>query len=158
MFSVFLNFKFTKYKIRQSPRKPDTWQPWELEFLYSLITICMCQISAFCNSPHQKYSHIFQKVWQKRLSKEQITICTYSSVTIAALGEGGTKSLLVEDCTEKLTAPWAVNQITIIWGLGHSDIKQKDSKQARADDQHGLIGQKPRASLLFRAAFWNIWA
>ncbi len=27
---------------------------------------------------------------------------------------------------------------------------------ARADGQNGLIGQKPRAPLLFRTAFWNI--
>ncbi len=37
---------------------------------------------------------------RKRLVNEQITICTDSQVTLAALAESGTKSLIVEDCIE----------------------------------------------------------
>ncbi len=46
---------------------------------------------------------------RKRLVKEQTTICTDSQVAVAALGEHGTKSLLVENCIEKLTALSEVN-------------------------------------------------
>ncbi len=38
---------------------------------------------------------------QKRLVKQQATICTDSPVAVAALGASRTKSLLVEDCKKK---------------------------------------------------------
>ncbi len=60
---------------------------------------------------------------RKRLVKEQTTICTNSQVAVAALGASGTKSLLVADCAEKLTAQSEVNQVTIMWVLGHNDIQ-----------------------------------
>ncbi len=40
---------------------------------------------------------------RKRLVKEQITICTDSQAAVAVLAASDTKSLLVEDCIEKLT-------------------------------------------------------
>ncbi len=46
---------------------------------------------------------------RKRLVKEQTTMCTDSQVAVAVLGESGTKSLLVADCVEKLTALSQVN-------------------------------------------------
>ncbi len=51
---------------------------------------------------------------RKRLAKEQITICTDSQVAVAALGASGTKSHLVADCVEKMTALSEVNQVTIM--------------------------------------------
>ncbi len=50
---------------------------------------------------------------RKRLVKEQTTICTNSRVAVAALRASGTISLLVLDCTEKLTALLEVNHVTL---------------------------------------------
>ncbi len=59
---------------------------------------------------------------RKRLMKEHTTICTGSQVAVAALGASGTKSLLVANCIEKLTALSEVNQVTLMWVPGHSRI------------------------------------
>ncbi len=59
---------------------------------------------------------------RKRLVKEQTTICIDSQVAVAALETSGTKSLLLTDCMEKLTALLEVNQVTIMWVTGHSCI------------------------------------
>ncbi len=48
-------------------------------------------------------------------------------MAVAVLGATGTKSLLIADCIEKLTAPSEVNQVIIMWVLGHSDIQLKET-------------------------------
>ncbi len=60
---------------------------------------------------------------RKRLLKGQNRICTDSQVAVAALGTSRTKSLLVADYIEKLTALLEVNQATIMWVHGHSGIQ-----------------------------------
>ncbi len=59
---------------------------------------------------------------RKRLVKEQTTICIDNQTAIAALAASGTKSLLVVDCREKLTALSQEKQVTITWTHGHSGI------------------------------------
>ncbi len=57
---------------------------------------------------------------RKRLVKEQITICTDSQAAVTILAASGTKSLLVADCIEKVTALLEVYQVTIMWVPGHN--------------------------------------
>ncbi len=59
--------------------------------------------------------------------KEQITVCTDSQSAVAALAASGTKSLLVEDCMEKLAVLSEINQVTIMWVPGHSGIRQNET-------------------------------
>ncbi len=66
---------------------------------------------------------------RKRLVKEQITICTYSQAAVAA---NGTKSLLLEECIEKLTVLSEANQVTIMWVPGHSGIQQNETADGLA--------------------------
>ncbi len=69
-------------------------------------------------------------VWsclRKGLAKEQITMCTDSQAAVAALTASGTKWLLVADCIEKLTVLAGVNQVTIMWVPGYSEIQQNET-------------------------------
>ncbi len=64
---------------------------------------------------------------RKRLTKEQITICTDSQAAVAAVAVSGTKPLFVADCTEMLTVLSEVNQVTILWVSGQSGIQQNET-------------------------------
>ncbi len=71
---------------------------------------------------------------RKRPVKEQITVCTDSQAAVAALAASGTKSLLVADCMEKLTALSEINQVTIMWVPGHSGIQQNETADRLAKE------------------------
>ncbi len=64
---------------------------------------------------------------KKDTGKEQIIIFTDSQVAIAALAARGTKSLLVTNCVENLTALLEENQLTIMWAPGHRGIQQNET-------------------------------
>ncbi len=83
---------------------------------------------------------------RKTLVKEQITIRTDSQAAVAALAASGTKSLLVANCTEKLTVQSEVNQVTIMWVPdGHSEIQQNETadRLAREGTRTRPIGPEP---------------
>ncbi len=84
-------------------------------FHFILFLLSLCDLWELMTSTSKIYAipictfGIKEKIcWRlrmkKRLMKEQYTICTNSQAAVAALVASGTKSLLVADCTEKLTA------------------------------------------------------
>ncbi len=76
---------------------------------------------------------------RKRLLKEQITICKDNQAAVLPQAASGTKSLLVADCTEKLTVLLEINQVTIIWVPGHSGIQQDETA-----DRLARVGARAR--------------
>ncbi len=66
--------------------------------------------------------------------KEQITICTDSQAAVATLAASGTKSQLVTKCIEKLTVLSEVNQVAMMWVLGHSGIQQNETADRLATE------------------------
>ncbi len=86
---------------------------------------------------------------RKRQVKEQITICTDSQAAVAA---GGTKSLLVADCIEKLSVLSEVNQVTIMWVPGHLGIQQNETadRLAREEARTRLIGPEPFLNIILK--------
>ncbi len=64
---------------------------------------------------------------KKELAKEQIIICTDSQAAFAALAASEITSLLIADCTEKLTTLSEENQVTVMRAPEHSSIKQNEA-------------------------------
>ncbi len=77
---------------------------------------------------------------RRRLMKKHIIICTDKLATVAAVGADGTKSLLVGDCIEKLTALSEVKRVTIMWVPGRSGIQQNETADRLVRE---VVGTRP---------------